>query len=91
MGRSFKPERPAAFKLHVRFADGGKANLKSRDWKASSFQPEMGLLGLEKYILRHRDKIKAAKIYDHRQGRDLLVRHYCGGVWKTYLPITFNT
>lgn len=90
MGRSFKTNAAAAFKLHVRFTDGGTVNLKSRDWQSKRYQPEMGLLHLEKYVNRHQDKIITAMIYDKRGGGDQLVRHFSGGTWKVSQPLTFT-
>lgn len=90
MGRKFKSPDTAAFKLRAYFVDGGACSLASRDWKGKSYQPHIGLLDLERYILKHQDRIITALIYDKRSGADTLIRKWVSGSWETYLSVQFT-
>jgi hypothetical protein len=81
MGRHFKNQLPAAYKLWALFRDGGTVNLKSRDWNGKRYDPEAGLRKLEQYLQQHADQIAQGRIYDKRVCPDRLVRRFEGGVF----------
>ncbi|MEM7035830.1 MAG: hypothetical protein AAF570_02550 [Bacteroidota bacterium] len=82
MSRSFKSDRPAAFKLRVYFIDGGTVSLKSRDYRGKVYLPAGGLTRLIGYVTRHRHRIKTALIYDKRGGKDDLIGKYLNQTWS---------
>ena len=82
MGRHFKNDIPPAYKLHVRFKDGGKANLKSRDWDGKRHDPDAGLLALEKYLVQKSDRVIYGIIYDKRESPDRVIRYFRAGIWR---------